>query len=710
MAMRQSPTERRPTLSNQKVLGLLRQALNRPDAGFRDGQYESIEALVARKERLLVVQRTGWGKSMVYFLATRLLRDQGHGPTLLISPLLALMRNQIEAAQRLGVRAETVNSTNREEWKAVQAKLRRDEVDVLLISPERLANDVFREEWLLPVADTIGLFVVDEAHCISDWGHDFRPDYRRITRILQALPRNIPVLATTATANDRVVSDVVEQLGPNLRTVRGPLARQSLRLQNIYLPSQAARLAWLSNHVARMPGSGIIYALTVRDANRVAAWLQSEGIDAAAYWGDLENETRIELEQRLLDNRIKALVATSALGMGFDKPDLGFVIHYQRPGSVVHYYQQVGRAGRGLDHAYGILLSGDEDNDITDYFIRTAFPPQAHEREVLSALNAAEDGLSVPMLEQRINLTHSQIEKVLKILAVETPAPVVKQGSRWYATPVRYERNEDKIQALISLRRGEQAQMHDYMRSKSCLMRFLRQALDDPHAKLCRVCTPCQGRPLLPETYDPAHAKKAVAFLRRSELTIEPRKRWPAGEAFPVYGWRGNIGATLIMEEGRALCLWGDAGWSDLVKQGKQSTDHFSDELVAGLSDMVTMRWRPVPSPTWITCVPSLNRPNLVPNLARRLAQQLRIPFVECLTKTRATAPQKEMQNSFQQAHNLDGAFVVDRRQVKNGPVLLVDDMVDSRWTFTVLAALLRQTGCGPVFPVALAMTTHGDS
>lgn len=332
----------------QQALRLLKIALNNPTAEFRDGQWEAIETLIENRSRLLVVQRTGWGKSLVYFLATRLLRDRGNGLTLLISPLLALMRNQIAAAERIGVKAVTINSSNTEEWKAVQTELLAEQVDILLISPERLANEEFRETILLPISQKIGLFVVDEAHCISDWGHDFRPDYRRIVRILQALPSNIPALATTATANNRVINDIIAQLGSNLHITRGTLTRKSLQLQNIYLPRKAARMAWLANHLPNLPGSGIIYALTVRDADRVADWLKTQGIDTKAYHAELTNEERITLEDKLLNNKIKALVATTALGMGFDKPDLGLVIHYQRPGSVVHYYQQVGRAGRAV--------------------------------------------------------------------------------------------------------------------------------------------------------------------------------------------------------------------------------------------------------------------------------------------------------------------------------------------------------------------------
>jgi ATP-dependent DNA helicase RecQ len=402
----------------KQALALLRRALKNDTAEFRDGQWQAISALVQRRARVLIVQRTGWGKSVVYFIATKLLRDQGAGCTLLVSPLLSLMRNQIVAARNLAVRAETINSSNERDWPRIERGLHQNEVDILLISPERLANDDFVDRCLLPIANHIGLFVVDEAHCISDWGHDFRPDYRRIVRILAALPRNIPVLATTATANDRVMEDVVGQLGPSLEVQRGPLTRASLNLQNIYLPSQAARMAWLAHRIPKLPGSGIVYTLTVKDSERLAEWLRSQGIDAESYNGGMETGQREILENRLLNNEVKTLVATVALGMGFDKPDLGFVIHFQRPASVVHYYQQVGRAGRAVDNAFGVLLNGEEDDSIAEYFIRSAFPTPEDVDQLLTAMRTAGRPLTVPKLQECVNLSKAKIEKILKFLVL----------------------------------------------------------------------------------------------------------------------------------------------------------------------------------------------------------------------------------------------------------------------------------------------------
>ena len=692
-----------------RARSLLQIALNNTQADFRDGQWEAIASLIEEQAKLLVVQRTGWGKSLVYFLATRLLRDRGAGPTLLISPLLALMRNQIAAADRIGIKAATINSSNTDEWQIVKTDLLAGQIDVLLISPERLANEDFTNSILLPISQKIGLFAVDEAHCISDWGHDFRPDYRRIVRILQALPQNIPVLATTATANNRVVNDIIEQLSANIRVIRGNLIRESLQLQNIALGSSAARMAWLAEQLPKLPGSGIIYTLTVRDAEQVADWLTIQGIDAKAYHSNLENlEDREALEDKLLNNEIKALVATTALGMGFDKPDLGFVIHYQRPGSAVHYYQQVGRAGRAVEQAYGILLNGDEDDEITNYFIRTAFPPQAHTQLILKALNQANNGLSVPQLEQELNLSRGQIEKVLKLLSLESPAPVSKQSSKWYATPVDYQPDTDKIERLTQIRRQEQDKMREYMGEKQqCLMAFLAKELDDLNPTKCGKCAVCLGKPLLPEIPSLERVNQVIQYLRRCDRIIEPRKRWPT-QAFPIYHFSGNIQPNLIAESGRALSLWGDAGWGELVKLGKYRDNNFNDALVDGAFEMI-QRWQPEPFPTWVTCVPSLNRPELVPNFAQKLAVRLNLPFQPVIQKIRQTPLQKEMNNSYQQAHNLDGAFAIDTGEGIKGTVFLVDDMVNSRWTFTVIAALLRQAGSGSVFPLALSLNSLAD-
>ena len=686
-----------PTTDPQRALELLRAGTGQRHAKFREGQEEAIRHVVEGRGRLLVVQRTGWGKSFVYFIATKLLREAGAGPALLISPLLSLMRNQIAAAERMGVRAIRITSDNREHWQGEEERLRRDQADILLISPERLGNERFRTEVLAEVAERISLLVIDEAHCISDWGHDFRPHYRLIERIARTLPTNLRLLATTATANDRVMDDLATALGPGLEVLRGDLDRPSLRLQTIRLPRQSERLAWLAEQLPALPGSGIVYALTIRDAERVAEWLRSRGLTVESYTGQT-GEGREGLEQSLLENRVKALVATTALGMGFDKPDLGFVIHYQAPGSVVAYYQQVGRAGRSLDRAHGVLLSGEEETNITDYFIASAFPNREEVRQVIEALEAAPAGLSVPDLLGRVNLSSGRIEKTMALLSLESPAPIAKQETRWQLTAA--DLNDEfwkRAERLTALRHEEQRQMQEYVRLESGHMAFLIQALDgDPKS----VQPP--DVPPLPTKVDPGLVQKAVTFLRRTSLPIEPRQQWPAG-GLPKHGVRGRIAAEHRPETGKALCVWGDAGWGGLVRRGKYRDYRFADDLARACADLMA-QWAPRPAPEWVTCIPSRRHPHLVPDFAERLAAEMGVPFHQSLSKTEDRAEQKSMANSVQQARNVDGSLALSLDPLPGGPVLLVDDMVDSRWTLTVAAWLLRSNGSGAVWPLALAL------
>ena len=671
-----------------RALDLLKRGTGRQDTRFREGQEEAIRHLVEGRGRQLVVQKTGWGKSFVYFIATRLLREAGLGPTLLVSPLLALMRNQIAAAERMGVRAETINSDNQDEWDRVEEAARAGAVDILLISPERLANERFRDQVLANVAERIALLVIDEAHCISDWGHDFRPHYRLIERTVRVLPPNLRLLATTATANARVMADLEAILGPDLQVLRGDLDRPSLSLQTIRMPGQAERLAWLAERLPSLPGSGIVYTLTVRDAEMVAAWLLSRGIEVAAYTGET-GPNRKALEQALLDNHVKALVATTALGMGFDKPDLAFVIHYQTPGSVVAYYQQVGRAGRALEAARGVLLSGGEDTEITSYFIRSAFPTRNEVEQVLAALEAADDGLTQRQIEARVNVSAGRIQKTLQLLSLESPAPIVKQGPSWQLTAAALsDVFWDRAERLTALRREEQGDMQKYVQLSSDHMAFLIRALDgDPPG----ISPP--PLPPLPAACGPEIVAEAVAFLRRSSLPVEPRRQWPPGT---------RIDPDHRAQPGRVLCVWSDAGWGQLVSRGKLQDGRFSSELVSACAALLR-EWRPDPPPTWVAAIPSLRHPHLVPDFARRLAAALDLPFSDVLKKERSRPEQKTMENSDRQARNVAGSLAVAEEAMLPGPVLLVDDVVDSRWTLTVAAWELRRRGCGPVWPLALA-------
>jgi ATP-dependent DNA helicase RecQ len=668
-------------------------ALAGPGTDFREHQLEAIADLVEDRARVLCVQRTGWGKSAVYFIATALLRERGAGPTLIVSPLLALMRNQIAAAERLGIRAHTVNSTNRDAWEEVQALLAADAVDLLLISPERLNNPRFREAMLPLFAERVGLLVIDEAHCISDWGHDFRPDYRRVAEVLARLPAGVAVLGTTATANDRVVADVSEQLGiggGDLRTYRGPLGRASLRMEVVDLPSQADRLAWLATWLPQLPGSGIVYTLTKRDAELVAGWLTARGIAAEAYSGEVDTERRVMVEDRLLANELKAVVATSALGMGYDKPDLGFVVHYQAPGSVIAYYQQVGRAGRAVGHADVVLLRGNEDRRIQDFFIEQAFPRREHVDGVLEHLAGSEEGATTPELMAQVNLGRGRMEGMLKVLDVE--GAVARDGTRWRLRPDGdWNYDAERYAKVTELRRAEQAAMASFGADGRCLMRALQEELDDPEPADCGRCSVCTG-PRFAGPLDPVLVRTAALHLRSQPLVLESKKMAPDAE-----GKMKKIPEDARVEDGRALARLGDGGWDPLVQAGLRSGE-FGDELVDAAAETVRTWGAPV---AWVAAIPSRRSGDLVPGFARRLAARLGLPYAEVITRTGDHPPQREMANSAQQLANVRGEFAV-ATELPAGACLLVDDIRFSGWTLAMVGGQLRRRGAAGVYPLAL--------
>ena len=690
------------------ALDLLREMTRNASASFHADQYESIYELVQNRRKMLVVQKTGWGKSAVYFIATKLLRQQGKGPSIIISPLIALMRNQIDSAARLGLNVVSINSSlSQQERESNEAAISAQQVDAIIISPEQLANENLVNNVLTSVLSNTGLFVVDEAHCISDWGHDFRPDYRRIVRIIQFMPTNMPILATTATANNRVVSDIQSQIGADMITKRGELMRESLHLQNIPLLQKTQRLAWLANILPHLPYTGIIYGKTVRDCDLVADWLKANGIDARAYHGDSSGEERKTLEEDLIHNRLKVLVATSALGMGFDKPDIGFVIHFQAPGNVIEYYQQVGRAGRGIDDAHGVLMLGEEDEKIQNFFIRNAFPSEDDVLQVLEALDR-EDGLKKTEIEQHTNLSSGNIEKVLKFLSVEDPSPVYKDGAIYYRTAIDYQLPHDRIERLSTIKAGEWVELQSYHSSAACLMKFLANALDDNYADNCGKCANCLPGEKLDESIPHSLVVSASEFMKHRYVRIKPRKQFGASgalasSAFGTYQFPYRD-ARLAAQEGLALSRWRDGVWGDLVADGKKN-NAFSDDLIAPMIKMInTMPFDQ--QPRWLTYVPSLRHTDLVKNFAHKLAAALGIHCSDAVSMAELRPPQKEMENSFRRSENLDGAFNIETSLVYTDSVLLLDDAVDSGWTFTVVSALLKRAGAGAVYPVALTSTS----
>ncbi|WP_017793862.1 RecQ family ATP-dependent DNA helicase [Leucobacter salsicius] len=688
-----------------EATALLRSLTGRPDAAFHPGQFEAISALVDDRRRALVVQRTGWGKSAVYFVATGLLRRRGAGPTLLVSPLLALMRDQVSAAERAGVRAAAINSATADEWDDISAKLAADEIDVLLVSPERLNNPQFRETQLPSLLARMGLLVIDEAHCISDWGHDFRPDYRRIATLISDIDRSIPVLATTATANGRVVADVVEQLGSDVLTLRGSLSRASLRLGVLSLPSARDRLAWLISHLGSLPGSGIIYALTVSAAEDTAMLLREAGMSVASYTGRTDPEERERLEHALKANEVKALVATSALGMGFDKPDLGFVVHLGAPSSPVAYYQQVGRAGRATDHADVLLLPGREDLEIWRYFATASMPDPDRAAAVIAALG--DEPLSTPALEARVDLRRTQLELLLKVLDVDGAVRRVKGG--WVATGAPWHYDAERYARIAEARVAEQQAMLEYERGAICRMELLQRELDDPAAAPCGRCDVCAG-PWYPTDLSGEAASRAASQLDVTGVPIEPRGMWPTGadkRGLPV---RGRIAPAEKALVGRAVARLTDLGWGGTLRErfAAGAPDAPIDaRLMEGV--IATLRdWPWADRPVGVVAMPSLTRPQLVASTAALIAERGRLPYLGTLEVDPSRPVSGPGGNSAFRLASVWDRFTVPESLAAvladaPGPILLVDDLVDSRWSLTVASRELLRAGAPAVLPFALA-------
>jgi ATP-dependent DNA helicase RecQ len=691
-----------------------------PGAVPRADQVDAVHAVLQPASRVLVVQATGWGKSAVYWAATHAIRNMGAGPTLVVSPLLALMRDQVSAAERAGLKAATVNSTNIDDWDEVFQRLDADAIDVLLVSPERLGNPRFAAR-LGALLARVGLIVIDEAHCISDWGFDFRPDYQRLARALLSTP-TASVLATTATANERVTQDIGSQLsgdgkagsgsqhGASTVTFRGTLARTSLTLSVVPDLSPLQRYAWIADALEQLPGSGIVYVLTVAEAERLTAFLRSCGHAVDAYTGQVDADTRLKVEDRLRHNQVKAVVATSALGMGYDKPDLGFCVHVGSPSTPVAYYQQVGRAGRAVAHAEGVLLPSDADERIWDYFATASIPDAATAAKVLQSLG--NDGRSLLEIEADTGVRRGRLEALLKILAVQ--GVVDKDGSAWRATGVPYEHDTAKWTALAQVRQQEAGIMRQYAHGQGCLMAYLQTALDDPSPAPCGRCSVCTGHLPFPGL-TPSHDKLIAArdFLRGMEVDIEPRKRWPSGVSR-----KGNIQG---FDAGRAVAFADDPGWvaelqalkslafraQSLNGLGAFDASHSAEPCEVPLAllegAVATLgRWakhwpaRPV-------CVVPLPAPDMALNqaLAAHIARRGKLPLHDVMRWTGGHAPDDAASTPVV-AHLESAIRWVADAELPEGPVLLVASHVRTRWAATVAAALLRERGASQVLLLAL--------
>ena len=667
-----------------------------PSAQFRDGQYEAIEATMTKK-RVLVVQRTGWGKSLVYFVCTKLMRKEHKGVTMVVSPLLVLMQNQIEAAEKMGLRCDVLNSTTKERQSEILDSLERDELDLVLVTPETLfSNDVKKRLKNI----RIGLFVIDEAHCISDWGHDFRLEYGDLKAVISSLPSAVPILATTATANNRVVEDLEKQLGANVYVSRGSLARDSLYIQVLPLSDKIKRYAWILENINKLPGSGIIYCLTQRDCDYLSDFLRKHGVSAESYHADIDNEINKDIEERFRNNKIKVLVATIKLGMGYDKGDIAFIIHYQMPKDIVSYYQQIGRAGRSIDRAYTFLMFGKEDEDILNHFINTAFPTKRETTAIMEFVSK-RDGVRKGEIQSEINIRGDRMEKALTFLQHDGFIMKDRGSGRYYSTPRLFIYNSEHYDAITAVRRREMEQMKALATTTGCYSKFVVTCLDDPGADNCGHCANCLEQSMWPKDANEESIHKAEAYINGLSIEIVPRKRFVHSQY--------TDGRRISIPNRTGVCLskYGDAGYGALVKRDKYSLDkRFCDELLAKSAELLSEVVRDNDI-KYITCVPSL-RSNIVLDFAKRLAKVLGIRFVELLKKS-DTKQQKEMQNSSHQCANAMHSFgLLDGVRVPK-KVLLIDDVVDSRWTLTACGYYLTEGGCEEVYPFALADSSQRE-
>lgn len=653
------------------------------NASFREGQYEAIEATMTNK-RTLVVQRTGWGKSLVYFMCTKLFKKMNRGFTMVISPLLVLMENQAEMAKKLGIKCDVLNSTVRDRRSEILEKLTTDQLDLIFITPETLFNEEVQRE--LPKFN-IGLFVVDEAHCISDWGHDFRLEYGKVGKIISSLSSNVAVLATTATANDRVINDLKKQFNEDVFISRGPLSRRSLHIQVLDLQSKIDRYAWLLENLNKIPGTGIIYCLTQRDCDYLADFLGKNNISAMSYYSksqDME-QTNEEALKKFRNNKIKAIVATVKLGMGYDKDDISFVIHYQSPSNIVAYYQQIGRAGRKINDAYIFLMSGKEDEDINNYFIETAFPTRYEAEQVIDSIES-RDGSRKGEIINDVNARTGRIDKALSFLENEG---FIRRDRLYYRTPKTFVYDDKHYSEVTNIRKSELSQMKQLIETKDCYSKFCVNCLDDKTAENCGKCSNCIGKDIIEGLSISLDSReKAAQYINALILEFEPRKRWP-----------DNKKIEHILEKGIYLSKYGDPGYGQMVKEGKYSKEKFCDELVAKSANV--LKERIDLNGYAITNVSSL-RSNLVADFAQRLADKLGLKYVDLLEKSPAD-PQKEMENSTYQCNNALNSFCVKSGGYVPQKLILVDDIVDSKWTLTVCGYLLMEAGCEQVVPFALA-------
>ena len=661
---------------------------------FFDEQWETVESLL-NGQRILLIHRTGFGKSLCYQFPAILF----DGITVVFSPLIALMRDQIQQLNSLGILAECVNSEQTEEENSeILRRAVQNEVKILYIAPERQEN----LQWLEAVKEmNLSMVVIDEAHCISVWGHDFRPAFGRIINLVKSLPHDSPVLATTATATEKVAQDIIQQMEGNVMYIRGNLMRENLILNVVRVFSEDDKLAFLARYVPKFQGTGIIYTGTRVNTEVYSNFLNRRGIDAVNYNAGFDPETRRYIEEGLLNNRWKCVVATNALGMGIDKPDLRFIIHTQIPASPIHYYQEIGRAGRDGKKALIILLYNPEDRELPEHFIENSRPPIDNYQRVIDRLK--ERTMGIRDLMRKTNLNRTKIEVIVGDLVNQSIVnEVVSDRSKKYEyLGVAPQLDTTAFDEFREFKSRELDKIIEYAETDKCRMFYLCDYLEDRDVKVCHKCDNCRGKKWIYEIN--AEWQEKVDDFKNNyfpEIDLVPKSQQDKplperksklvnGVAFSYYGF-SNVGSTIHH------CKYENGGdFPDFLLDGVLKVYHsyFKDEKF----DLIIY-------------APPTQSGDLVKNFAEKVSTALEIPLSHGLIKRRDTEPQKVFQNTLLKKDNVKDAFEYkNHAEVKGKNVLLIDDICDSRATIKEIGKLMSKRGVNKIAPLVIAKTIAGD-
>ncbi len=666
------------------------------NASFREGQYEAIEATLSHK-RTLVVQKTGWGKSLIYFVCSKILKAQNKGLTIIISPLLTLMENQIEQATQFNLKCEQLNSSTYERHEEILNGMANNQYDLIFATPETLCKTNIITS-LSSGSINIALIVVDEAHCISDWGHDFRLEYTKIKDIITTLPESTHILATTATANNIVINDINEQFGGDTFISRGSLTRKSLNIQTSVFNDDYEKYAFILQHIQSIPGTGIIYCLTKNDCESLSEFLNMHNISARPFYSGLNNDFNNETLSLFKENKIKAIVATIKLAMGFDKGDVSFVINYDIPKNITLCYQEIGRAGRNIDNAYIIILFSNRDIKINNFFIEQAFPTEEDSLDVYNCVKN-NNGITKRAIQSLVNIQSGKINKSIDFL--EHDGFIYKDNNKYYTAPKTYFYNKEHYNAITKQRYEDLENMKNIINVKTCLSKYIVNKLDDTTAQNCGKCTNCRQKLLFSTNLNEQALREAHNFIDNKYIVIEPRKMWLDGQS--------NKKIPLINEIGFALTKYNNSFYGDLVKQGKYGDlKGFSDKLLNKVCDVIPKLFAKQKI-LYITAVPSKNS-TLVEDFTKQVAEKLHLKYIKILEKITNTHQKDQQNSSYQCSHARSSFKIIDNIQhPHNYNIILLDDMKDSGWTLTVCGYLLREYGFEKVFPFALADSSNKD-